>query len=188
MAAQAFTNLSGNQNGNMNEPTSYVAADGFVGTPAYPLNPNNPTFGAMTFPAGLTIPAGTSIPASAVVHGVIATLQIPLAVTAVTTTAITATLPAGAIVRSMAVYTTATFTGNTSSVTIAIGSAASGAQYVAAVSISAIGVLSLTLVAAAAGSFLSFPSGSPNVFITLTQAANATAVGAGTLSISYIVP
>jgi len=58
MAVQAFTNHSGS-NGAANQPTSYVAADGFVGAPVTPFNPNNPTFTAANFPAGMTFVAET---------------------------------------------------------------------------------------------------------------------------------
>jgi hypothetical protein len=179
MAPQPFTHFGG---------SSYVAASGHVGPPVDPLNVNNPTFQPAAFPAGMTIPAGTSFPAGGTIHGADVVQSIPLSVTAVTTTALTATIPAGAIIKSMTVYTTTAFTGNTNDVTLAIGNAASGAQYVAAVNISAIGVISLTLVGSAAAALLSFPSGSPNLFLTLTQAANATAVGAGTLVVTYTLP
>ncbi len=60
MAAQQFTNFAGGAGSN--QPTSYVASNGFVGAPASPFNPNSPTFGAATFPSGMTVPSGTAVP------------------------------------------------------------------------------------------------------------------------------
>lgn len=116
-----------------------------------------------------------------------ASQQIALAVTAVTNTDLTATLPAGATIVSMTVYTTTAFTAVTDAM-ISIGNVAAGAQYVAAVSIKALGVYDLTLVAAAAAALASFPSGSPNLFIRIAQSGGSTAVGAATLVVNYIVP
>jgi hypothetical protein len=178
--AQAFTNLSGNQGGNANEPTSYTASDGFVGAPVSPLNPNNPTFNSATFPAGIA--AGQTI------HGASVSATLSLPVTAVTNTDLTLSLPTGARITSMLVYTTTAYTGNTGNVTLQIGSAAAGAQYVAATRIDAIGVVTLTPVNAQAAALLSLPAGTPNFFIRIVQAASSTAVGAGTLVVNYTVP
>ena len=57
MAAQAFVNF-GNITGDANQPTTYVTADGFCDI-ATPINVNNPTFSAASFPAGVAFP-GTS--------------------------------------------------------------------------------------------------------------------------------
>lgn len=177
MAAQAYTSFAGS--GVAGQPTVYVAADGFVGALSNG-NPNSPTFAAATFPAGLA--AGQTL------HGVAQTAALSLPVTAVTNTDLTMSLPTGAIITSMQVYTTTAYTGNTGNVTLQIGSASGGAQYVAATRIDAIGVVTLTPVNAQAASLLSLPAGTPNVFVRIVQAASATAVGAGKLVITYIVP
>jgi|ERR1700732_1596966 len=59
-----------------------------------------------------------------------------------------------------------------------------GAQYVAAVSIAPIGIVSLTLLAAQTPAFLSMPAGSPNLFIRIVQT-TPTAVGTAKLVINY---
>lgn len=116
-----------------------------------------------------------------------ASQSIALAVTAVTNTDLTATLPVGAIIRSMTVYTTTAFGAVTDAV-ISVGNAAAGAQYVAAVSIKAAGVVGLTFVSAASAAFLSFPTGSPNLFIRIAQSGGNSAIGAATLVVTYSVP
>ena len=109
------------------------------------------------------------------------TLALP--VTAVTNTDYTMSLPPGGILHSAKVYTTTAYTGTTAN--ISLGSAAAGAQYVTAVSIASVGLVTLTLVASAAAAFLSFPTGSPNLFIRIAQSTTPTAVGAGSLILTY---
>lgn len=109
--------------------------------------------------------------------------RLSLPVTAVTNTDFTLSVPTGATIVTIAVYTTTAYTGTTAN--LSIGSAAAGAQYVAATSIASIGVVQLTLVNAAAASLLSMPAGTPNVFIRIAQGATPTVVGAGTLVINY---
>ncbi len=58
MAAQAFVNF-GNIGTANNQPTTYVAADGFT-TLVQPLNPNSPTFAAANFPAGVAFPGSST--------------------------------------------------------------------------------------------------------------------------------
>ena len=65
-----------------------------------------------------------------------------LSVTAVANTDFTMSVPPGATLLSATVYTSVAYTGATA--TIQIGNAAAGAQYVAAVSIQAIGIVPLT--------------------------------------------
>lgn len=113
--------------------------------------------------------------------------KVALAVAAVTNTDLTASLPPGAIIQSMTVYTTTAFTA-VSDAQISIGNAAGGAQYVAAVSIKALGVYALTLVGSAAAALANFPSGSPNLFVRVAQSGGSTAVGAATLVVSYVLP
>lgn len=112
---------------------------------------------------------------------------IPLSVNNATNTDLTATLPTGALVRSMTAYTTTAFTAVTDA-QISVGNAAAGAQYVTAVSIKALGIVSLTLLAAQAAALASFPSGSPNLFIRIAQSGGNTAVGSGLLVVSYVLP
>lgn len=113
--------------------------------------------------------------------------KIALAVTATANTDITASIPAGAIIRSMTVYTTTAFTA-VSDAQIQIGNAAAGAQYVAAVSIKALGIYALTLLGSAAAALANFPAGSPNLFVRIVQSGGSTAVGSATLLVSYVLP
>jgi hypothetical protein len=111
------------------------------------------------------------------------TLALP--VTAVTNTDFTMSLPPGCILHSAKVYTITAYTGTTAN--ISLGNAAAGAQYVTAVSIASVGLVTLTMLAAQAPAFLSFPTGSPNLFIRIAQSTTPTAVGAGTLILTYSV-
>lgn len=111
--------------------------------------------------------------------------SISLPVTAVTNTDYTVSIPVGALIRSMAVYTTTAYTAVTDA-KIQIGSTVGGVDYVAATSIKALGIVSLTLVAAAAATFANFTAGT--VFVRVAQSGGNTAVGNGTLVISYDVP
>lgn len=117
----------------------------------------------------------------------LASQKFALTVPSQTNTDFTFTLPAGATIRSMAVYTTTAF-GAVTDAQISIGNAAAGAQYVAATSIKAVGVISLTLVAASAAALLSFPSGSPNLFVRIAQSGGNSATGAATLVVNYDIP
>lgn len=109
----------------------------------------------------------------------------PLSVTAVTNTDSTVAIPNGALIRSMTVYTTTAFTAVTDAM-ISIGNAAGGAQYVAAVSIKAVGVYSLTLLAAQAAALANFTAGT--LFVRIAQSGGSTAVGAATLVVSFAAP
>jgi hypothetical protein len=104
-------------------------------------------------------------------------IVVPVAVTAVASTALTATLPPCTIIRASS-YTTTAFTGNT--VTMAIGTAAAGEQIVAATTIKAAGVFSHTLVAAG----IAFAGGT--VHLTVAQTATETAVGAARTVIEFV--
>ena len=112
-------------------------------------------------------------------------LKLSLPVTAVTNTDYTLSLPAGATFLSATVYTTTAYTGTTGN--ISLGSAAGGAQYVAATDIKAIGIVQLVLVNAAAADLLSMPAVSPNLFVRIAQSTTPTAVGAGVLVVKYAV-
>ncbi len=106
-----------------------------------------------------------------------------LSVTAVASTPLTVTVPVGARITGFIVYTTTAF-GAATDVTIALGNAASGAQYVAATSIKAAGVYPLTLAATAVAGLLSFPG---TLYLTIAQTGTASATGAATLVIQYTV-
>lgn len=108
-----------------------------------------------------------------------------MTVTATANSDFTLPIPSGAIIRSMSVYTTTAFTAVTDA-QISVGSAAGGAQYVALTSIKAVGIVSLTLVAAAAATFLNFTAGT--LFVRIVQTGGSTAVGAATLSVTYEIP
>lgn len=111
--------------------------------------------------------------------------SLSVTVAAVTNSDFTLAIPSGALIRSMAFYTTTAFTAVTDAM-ISIGNAAGGAQYVAAVSVKAVGVYSLALVAASAPVLANFTLGT--VFVRIAQSGGNTAVGAGVLVVSYDVP
>jgi hypothetical protein len=73
MAAQAFSNFGTGQPVGGVQPTSFVAADGFVGSPAVPFNPNNPSFQPVYMPAG-TAYASASVAATGSTQATAATL------------------------------------------------------------------------------------------------------------------
>ena len=56
--ATSYTNFSV---GNANLPPNYVAADGFVGSPASNFNPSSPTFNAPNFPSGMSVTGGQTV-------------------------------------------------------------------------------------------------------------------------------
>lgn len=149
-------------------------------------NITNPHFGNLTADTltatALTVGVTTD-KASGIVGKTDYIQRLSLPVTAVTNTDYTLSVPTGATIILITVYTTTAYTGTTAN--ISIGSAAAGAQYVAATSIAGIGVVQLTLVNAAAASLLSMPAGTPNLFIRIAQSTTPTAVGAGTLVIDY---
>lgn len=72
MPAQAYTDF-GNAKGQANVPTAYVAADGFVGSPVVPVNPNSPTFAPVYMPAGTSY-ASASVAATGSTQGTAAAL------------------------------------------------------------------------------------------------------------------
>lgn len=191
MAAQAFTNLAGNPGSN--QPTSYVASDGFVGKLASPLNPNSPTFGSATFPSGMTIPSGTTIPAglsfpaSSTFHGAVVQATLALPVTAAATTDFTMSLPAGATVLAAQVYTTTAY-GAVTDAKISIGVSAGDATYVAQTSVKAAAVVALAFAAGAtaAANLLALPT-APNLYVRITQTGGNSATGAATMVVTYIV-
>jgi hypothetical protein len=107
-----------------------------------------------------------------------------LPVTAVANTDFIFSIPANAKNVTYRTYTTTAYTASTDA-TIAIGSSAGGAQYVAATTIKAVGVKSHTPVDAQAASHLSHPG---TLYVRVAQTGTATAVGAGTLCVEYSLP
>ena len=112
--------------------------------------------------------------------------RVTLAVTAVANTDFTVSIPPGATLTSLVVYTGTAFTAGTDC-KISAGISAGDASYVALQTVAAIGVVTLTLVAAAAATLGAFPAGSPNLFVRLVQTGTATAVGAATLVVNYVM-
>lgn len=107
-----------------------------------------------------------------------------MTVTAVANTDFVFDVPAGALDITFTTITTTAFTAVTD-MTIQIGSASTGAQYVAATTVKALGRKGHTLVDAAAADYLSFPG---PVYVRLIQTGGSTAVGAATLVINYSLP
>lgn len=147
----------------------------------------NPTFASLAvanlIPANLAMAAMTDAASGIAVKTRFAR-RLSLPVVAAINTDFTVSLPAGVTINSLKVYTTMAYTGTTAN--ISVGSAVGGAQYVAATDISAIGVVTLAMVAAAAAALLALPAGSPNFFIRIAQGATPTAVGAAVLVIEMI--
>jgi hypothetical protein len=113
-----------------------------------------------------------------------AELLVPLTVTATANTDFVVPLPAGAVALNYTVFTTTAF-GAATDAQISIGSTAGGVDYVAAVTVKALGVYSLTRVAAASATHLNAPA---NVNVRIVQSGTASATGAATLVISYAIP
>lgn len=113
--------------------------------------------------------------------------RVALSVTAVTNTDTTLSIPPGATIESIRIFTTTAFTAVTDA-QISIGNAAAGAQYAALTSIKAVGIVTLTLVNAAAAALASAPNTAPNLFIRIQQSGGNTAVGNATMVVSYLLP
>lgn len=114
-------------------------------------------------------------------------VRIPLAVTAVANTDIAAiSLPPGASLVRATVYTTTAFLAATDA-KIELGSSAGDNSYVALTSIKALGVVALTLVAAAAAA-LGTLGAVPNLYARIVQTGTASATGAATLVLEYVMP
>lgn len=107
-----------------------------------------------------------------------------LPVTAVANTDFVFDLPVGAVDVEFRTLTTTAY-GAATDAQISIGSAAGGAQYVAATTIKAIGRKAHALVDAAAASFLSWPG---SLYVRVAQSGTASAVGAATLVAEYSLP
>ena len=114
-------------------------------------------------------------------------LRVPLAVTAVANTDIAPiSLPPGATLLHATVMTTTAFLAATDA-KIEIGSSAGDASYVAQTSIKALGMASLTLVNAAAATLAS-RGATPNLYVRIVQTGTASATGAATLVLEYVMP
>lgn len=128
---------------------------------------------------------------------------LPIAVTAVANTDLGPIyIPAGSTITTITCYTGTAF-GAATNANLTVGSAAGGAQYVAAVDVKAQGTTSCTLVAGALGSFATAGSGLMNtatdttvsplagapttpLYVRITQVGTASATGAATLVVKYI--
>ena len=114
-------------------------------------------------------------------------LHVPLSVTATANTDIAPiSLPPGATLVRATVYTTTAFLAATDA-KIEIGSSAGDASYVAQTSIKALGMASLTLVNAAAATLASLGA-TPNLYVRIVQTGTASATGAATLVLEYVMP
>lgn len=107
-----------------------------------------------------------------------------LPVTATANTDFIFELPTGAIDVDFKTITTTAY-GAATDATIAIGSAAGGAQYVAATTIKAVGRKVHTLVDAAAASYASWPGA---FYARVAQTGTASATGAAKLIAEYSLP
>ena len=114
-----------------------------------------------------------------------ARMLVSLPVTATANTDFIVTLPAAAICVNATVFTTTAY-GAATDAQISIGSTPGGVDYVAAVTIKAIGVVPITRVNTAAAVFLAPGALALNVRVVQTGAASAT--GAATLEITFGMP
>lgn len=112
--------------------------------------------------------------------------RLAVTVTATANTDFTLSLPQGATIESIRALTTTAFTAGTDA-KLSVGASAGGQDYVAQTSIAAVGVVNLTLVNAAAAALAAMPA-PPNLFIRLVQTGTATAVGAATVVVNYLLP
>lgn len=110
--------------------------------------------------------------------------SINLPVTAATNTDFSTSVPAGTSIVRLTVYTTTAY-GASTDAKIQLGSTLGGVDYVAAVTIKALGIHALTLVAAGLANLMNMPSGSPNLFARIVQTGTLSATGAATLVVEY---
>jgi hypothetical protein len=110
--------------------------------------------------------------------------KISLPVTATANTDIAPlSLPAGKTLLRATVFTGTAY-GAATDAKIEIGVSAGDASYVAQTSIKAVGIVNLTLVAAAAAALLALPT-APNLYVRIVQTGTASATGAATLVLEY---
>jgi hypothetical protein len=107
-----------------------------------------------------------------------------MTVTAVANTDFSLSLPPGAQVLSSKVFTTTAFTGTT--VTAQLGSTLGASDIVPATNIKAAGYVTLAIAANAPAAIAALGA-APNVFARIVQT-GATAVGAATLVIEFVMP
>lgn len=136
----------------------------------------------------LIIGKGGVVDSASGIAGRVQTAQrIAVAVTAVANTDIAPiSLPQGATIESIRVYTTTAFTAVTDA-QISVGATAGGQDYVALTTIKALGIYSPALVNAGAAALSAMPA-PPNLFIRIVQTGTASAVGAATVVINYLLP
>jgi hypothetical protein len=114
----------------------------------------------------------------------VVSIKLAMTVTATANTDYAAvSIPAGATLLRATVYTGTAFLAATDA-KISIGTSAGDQTYVAQASVKALGVVSLTLVAAAAAALLSVPA-APQLFVRITQTGTTSATGAATLVLEY---
>ena len=114
-------------------------------------------------------------------------LRVPLSVTATANTDIApVSLPPGASLVRATVLTTTAFLAATDA-KIEIGSSAGDASYVAQTTIKAVGIAALTLVNAAAATLAALGT-APNLYVRIVQTGTASATGAATLILEYVMP
>jgi hypothetical protein len=112
-------------------------------------------------------------------------LEVDVTVTAVATTSIFVPLPDGSRLLGIRTVTDTAFTAVTDA-QLTAGSAAGGAQYVAAgATVKAVGVVTHTLVNAAAAAYESMSGG---LYLNLVQSGGSTAVGSAKVYIAYALP
>lgn len=112
-------------------------------------------------------------------------LEFPMTVTATANSDFIIPVPKGARNFTARTFTDTAFTAGTDA-QIQLGKTVGGAEYVAAVSVKAIGVVTHTLVNAAAADYEGLPQDGINVRIV--QSGTATAVGSAKLYIDYSLP
>ncbi len=114
---------------------------------------------------------------------VTAARELAIAVTATANTDFTLTVPKSRILR-ITTFTTTAF-GAATDATLQVGSAAAGAQYVAAVSIKNAGVVEHTLVAGALGALSSVAEGT-TLYFRVVQTGTASATGAALVVVELL--
>lgn len=106
---------------------------------------------------------------------------LPITVTATPNTDLTIAMPTGYMLQRIVTYTTTAFTGAT--VTAQVGTAAGGAQVVAAANIKAAGTVAHALVAGFLGTAMNMTA--TTLYVRVVQTTE-TAVGAATMVFEYV--
>jgi hypothetical protein len=132
----------------------------------------------------LWLGSGGIVDVSGIASSVQVAQRLAATVTAVANTDYTMSLPTGATILGITVYTTTAFLAATDA-KFQAGNAAGDASYVAGTSIKAAGVVAMVLAGAAQGAM---PAGTPNLFMRIVQTGAASAVGAATIIVDYLLP